>query len=257
MNLSTLDGPKASHIADELAAEPLGEHGQGIVLRDFLAANYARLHRRLLRNLGCPDLASDCLHDAWLRLTEASAPVCVQNPNAYVYRVACNVAMDELRGRRSAQYDDVEAIEHLTDPAPGPDLIALARSDLAEVERAMQRMPYRHRSVLVALRIEEKTRQEVADEYQVSLTNVDTMLRQALDHCARETGQNLLGGINQSRRGFSRRWQAKVLAAESTALARQLPATELFCFIQQTKSLGEIPRLTRIDHRHRTGGSSQ
>ncbi|MDN2701187.1 sigma-70 family RNA polymerase sigma factor [Janthinobacterium sp. SUN100] len=255
MNPSTLDGLEASNIADALVAEPFGEHAPGIVLRDFLAANYARLHRRLLRNLGCADLASDCLHDAWLRLADTSTPVSVQNPNAYVYRVACNVAMDELRGRRSAQYDDAAAIEHLTDPAPGPDLIALARSDLAEVERAMQRMPYRHRSVLVALRIEEKTRQEVADEYQVSLTNIDTMLRQALDHCARETGQNVLGGINQSRRGFSRRWQAKVLAAESTALARQRPAADLFRFVQQTQSLGEIPRMTRIDHRHRSSSS--
>ena len=221
MNLSTLDGLKASHIADEFAAEPFSEHGQGIVLGDFLAANYARLHRQLLRNLGCPDLASDCLHDAWLRLAGMSVPVFVQNPNAYVYRVACNVAMDQLRGKRSAQYDDDAAIEHLTDPAPGPDLIALARSDLAAVERAMQRMPYRHRSVLLALRIDERTRQEVADEYQVSLTSVDTMLRQALDHCAQETGQNALGGISQSRRGFSRRWQAKVLAAEPTAMARE------------------------------------
>jgi|GEM_PF-295454 RNA polymerase sigma factor (sigma-70 family) len=257
MNPSTLDGLEASNIADALAAEPFGEHGPGIVLRDFLAANYARLHRRLLRNLGCADLASDCLHDAWLRLADASTPVSVQNPNAYVYRVACNVAMDQLRGKRSSQYDDEAAVDHLTDPAPGPDLIALARSDLAAVDRAMQRMPYRHRSVLLALRIEEKTRQEVADEYQVSLTNVDTMLRQALDHCARETGQPVLGGISQPRRGFSRRWQTKVLAAESTALARQLPATELFRFVQQIKSLGEIPRMTRIDHRQRNSGNSQ
>ncbi|MED5596038.1 RNA polymerase sigma factor [Janthinobacterium sp. P210006] len=218
MNPSTLDGLEAANIADALAAGPFGEPEPGIVLRDFLAANYARLHRRLLRNLGCADLASDCLHDAWLRLADAGTPVSVQNPHAYVYRVACNVAMDQLRGRRSSQYDDEAAVEHLTDPAPGPDLIALARSDLAAVERAMQRMPYRHRSVLLALRIEEKTRQEVADEYQVSLTNVDTMLRQALDHCARETGQPVLGGISQPRRGFSRRWQAKVLAAEDAIL---------------------------------------
>lgn len=220
MNLSILDGLKASNVVEEFAGEACSEHDQGIVLRDFVAANYARLHRRLMRNLGCPDLASDCLHDAWLRLAGANTPVSVQNPNAYVYRVACNVAMDYLRGKRCTQHDDEAAIDHLTDPAPGPDLIALARSDLAAVERAMQRMPFRHRSVLVALRIEEKSRQEVADEYQVSLTVIDTMLRQALDHCARETGQKASGGISQARRGFSRRWQAKVLAAEATALLR-------------------------------------
>ncbi|MDC8757691.1 RNA polymerase sigma factor [Janthinobacterium fluminis] len=221
MNLSTLDCLDASNVVDKVKEDSFSENGQGIVLREFLAANYARLHRRLMRNLGCQDLASDCLHDAWLRLAGMSVPMSVQNPNAYVYRVACNVAMDQLRGKWSSQYDDEAVIEHLTDPAPGPDLIALARSDLAAVERAMQRMPYRHRSVLVALRIEEKTRQEVADEYQLPLTSIDTMLRQALDHCAQETGQNAVGGISQSRRGFSRRWQAKALAADATAMARE------------------------------------
>ena len=83
----------------------------------------------------------------------------------------------------------------------------------------MQRLPRRHHAVLVALRIEEKTRQEVADGYRVSLTSVDTMLRQALDHCAQETGMAVTGGISGTRRGFSQRWRAEVDAAEAVAMA--------------------------------------
>ena len=43
-------------------------------LSDFLVANYARLIGRLRARLGCEDLASDSLHDAWLRLADGSAP---------------------------------------------------------------------------------------------------------------------------------------------------------------------------------------
>lgn len=176
----------------------------GTVLRDFLVANYAHLLRRLHRQLGCQEQASECLHDAWLRLgdTEICAPV--QNPEAYVYRVACNLAMDRLRTCRPWQYtsDAVTELEHLADHSPGPDHIAAARSDLAAVERAMKRLPLRHRSVLVALRIDELTRQEVAARYDLSLRSVDTALRQALDYCAEHSDQQVLTGVRSSRRAL-------------------------------------------------------
>ena len=50
--------------ANDVAAVP----GQGAQLQAVLESNYAGLHRRLTRHLGCAELASDSLHDAWLRL---------------------------------------------------------------------------------------------------------------------------------------------------------------------------------------------
>lgn len=167
---------------------PAEDHGAA--LREFLASNYTRLHQRLKRHLGCSDQASDCLHDAWLRLGEMTLSEPVQSPEAYVYRVACNVAMDRLRSNRKWQYaSDLESgLEALADHSPGPDLIAEARSELEAVERALACLPRRHRSVLIGLRIEGKTRQEVADWLRISLRSVDTALRQALDHCAEASG---------------------------------------------------------------------
>jgi RNA polymerase sigma factor (sigma-70 family) len=187
-----------------------GGHGnpgdQGATLRDFLAANYRRLHRRLLCHLGCPNLASDCLHDAWLRLADMEISTPVQNPEAYVYRVACNIAMDSLRGNRLLQSAaDVDAeLETIADRAPGPDLIAEARSSVGAVDRAMQHLPRRHQAVLVALRIDELTRQEVATCHGLSLRRVDTMLRQALDYCAGKTGQAVMAGVSSPRRALQK-----------------------------------------------------
>jgi RNA polymerase sigma factor (sigma-70 family) len=213
MNLSALDGLEVLDAGDPFT----GDEG-AIVLRECLAANYGRLHKRLTRHLNCPDLASDCLHDAWLRLGELTVPVSAQSPEAYVYRTACNLAMDRLRGRRSSQYvDEGETVlEHLADPAPGPDFIAEVRSDVEAVERAMRHLSRRHRTVLIALRLEEKTRQEVADWLRISLRNVDTVLRQALDHCAEESGQTVMVGMRAPRRGLSGRWRSKAVTAKTT-----------------------------------------
>jgi RNA polymerase sigma factor (sigma-70 family) len=160
----------------------------GVVLRDCLTANYARLHRRLLRYLGCADQASDCLHDAWLRLGDASVSAAVQNPEAYVYRVACNVAIDRLRGERALLNTggmDSE-LDQIADHAPGPDVVAEARSELEAMVRALQRLPRLYGAVLMALRVDEVSRQEVADRYGLSLRTVDTALRRALECCGRK-----------------------------------------------------------------------
>lgn len=186
MDLSVWGCSAPVDVTDNVMTTLSVKEDHGAELREFLTANYKRLHQRLARHLGCSDLASDCLHDAWLRLGDTAISEPVQSPEAYVYRVACNLAMDRLRSNRPWLYaSEVESeLEALIDHAPGPDVIVEARADLEAVERAIERLPRRHRSVLVALRIEEKTRQEVADWLHISVRSVDTALRQALEHCA-------------------------------------------------------------------------
>ena len=77
--------------------------------------------------------------------------------------------------------------------------LAEARSELAAVKRALHRLPRRHRSVLAALRIEDATREEVATRFDLTLRRVDTVLRQALDHCAELAGRSVQGGVRRGR----------------------------------------------------------
>jgi RNA polymerase sigma factor (sigma-70 family) len=204
MDMSVRCYLESADVVGSFADDPSGIGNHGIVLRDCLVANYDRLHRRLLRFLGCPDRASDCLHDAWLRLGETTLSEAVQNPAAYVYRVACNVAMDRLRSNRIWQYagDADASLDGAVDPLPGPDVVAEARSDLAAVERAIRSLPARHQHILMELRVNELTRQEVATLHGMSLRRVDTVLRQALDYCASQTDLQVLAGARGRRRAL-------------------------------------------------------
>lgn len=162
-------------------------------LQEILTANYTYLHRRLARYLGCADLASEGLHEAWLRLVGLPMPAALRSPEAYVYRVACNAAMDRVRGgaAASASAGGAEAgdvLEQIADPSPGPELIAEGRSDLAALDRALQGLPRLQLAVLLALRLDELTREEVGRRYGLSPRRVDTALRQALDGCAKGMG---------------------------------------------------------------------
>lgn len=192
---------------DEAANEPMDEAQRRVALQAFLVTHYERLRHRLVRHLGCPSLASECLHDAWLRLGEMEVRAAVQNPEAYVYRVACNVAMDRMRSQRPWQFvgDADDALADFADETPGPAQTAAARADLRAVDRAMARLPRRHRAVLVALRIDELSRHEVASRQGISLRSVDTALRQALDYCAVHSGREAWAGVSGPRRALRAR----------------------------------------------------
>ncbi|VFR91700.1 FIG006045: Sigma factor, ECF subfamily [plant metagenome] len=153
-------------------------------LRRHLEAHYGTLLRRLTAYLGAADLATECLHDAWLRLGDMTLPSCVDNLDAYVYQVARNAALDRLRGERHIKaLSELDSEIALPDPRPGPEQRAETRSTLARLDHALQVLPFRHRCVLFDLRVEGRTRAQVAATYGLSLGRIDTVLRQTLDCC--------------------------------------------------------------------------
>ncbi|MDF3833300.1 RNA polymerase sigma factor [Cupriavidus basilensis] len=175
-----------------------------VVLREVLVENYDRLRRRLIRHLGCPDLAGECLHDAWLRLGDMRAVATLLSPEAYVYRVACNLATDRFRQRRPWSFvsDAATELEQLTDPSPGLDVMIELRANLEALDGVLESLPHRHRGVLMNLRVEGLSRQEVAERHRISLRSVDTVLRQALDYCGAHMGHPLRGGVSSPRRAL-------------------------------------------------------
>ncbi|WP_219135345.1 RNA polymerase sigma factor, partial [Janthinobacterium sp. UMAB-60] len=198
--------------ANDVALLPTSAPGQGAQLQAVLESNYRSLHRRLTRHLGCAELASDSLHDAWLRLGTLAAgdgAALAHSPVTYVFRVACNAAMDSLRRNRAWLYADegdgdgaAVLVDILADTAAGPERLAELQADVRRLAQAVALLPRRHQQVLEALRVDELTRQQVAERHDMSLRNVDTALRQALDHCARHTGHAALGGAGTTRRSL-------------------------------------------------------
>ena len=159
-------------------------------LSDFLVANYARLIGRLRARLGCEDLASDSLHDAWLRLADGSAPepggaAGVVNPGAYLFRMACNIAIDRLRAEqlRRAGGPELEPDE-VEDGAPGPQQIAQARSSLRDFLREVDTLPRQQRAVYIDVRIEGLPQSAAASRYGLSSRIVRRHLRDAGRHMA-------------------------------------------------------------------------
>ena len=153
------------------------------VLLDYLNKSYASLKRRLTQVLGNADLASDALHDTWVRVKDRDDRRTIAQPAAYLMRVATNIAADiQRRQRRSLSGDDVDALlEEMVDPAPSPQRMAEARSDLNALTQIMASMPERRRVILVLVHWDHMAQKDVASRLGISLRTVEYELRRAHD----------------------------------------------------------------------------
>jgi RNA polymerase sigma factor (sigma-70 family) len=158
-------------------------------LRDFLTSHYSDLKRRLTYRLGNADLASDALHDAYLRLqgkdsgADAADPS-IAHPAAYLYRMAFHIAVDQGRsGERRLTTGEIDEMLDVADDTPGPVQIAEGRQDLSRLLTDLESMPQRRREILLAVRLDGATREQLAAHYGVALRTIDRELEKGYAFC--------------------------------------------------------------------------
>lgn len=153
-------------------------------LRQRLIERYDEFRGRLARRLGSDDLASESLHEAYLRLDREDALGPVRNVDAYVMRTAINIAVDARRSenRRLTRSEVLDELE-LSDDAPDPAREAEGRIAIAHLGRLILELPWRQRAILIAARLHGTPHQDLARRYGISKRMVQLELRAALDYC--------------------------------------------------------------------------
>lgn len=161
------------------------------LLRSFLVQRYGDLKRRLRRTVGNDELADDALHDTWLRLQRGEIQGPIANPQAYVMRMAVNFALEARRGQQQLlSAEDAQVLLDLVpDGAAGPERVAEDRSQLQALHEILEKMPARRRDILLLVRWEGWSQQDVAKHLGVSLRTVEYELKAGQDYCATRLAQ--------------------------------------------------------------------
>jgi RNA polymerase sigma factor (sigma-70 family) len=158
-------------------------------LRQLLVDGYDDFRRRLARRLGSTELATEILHETYLRLGRASTELSViRSPKAYLFRTALNVAADHRRtaeGRRLNKLE-IETLRGIADAAFDPTMAMAVRLEVAVLERALDELTPRRRAILIAARLEDVSHAEIAGRFGISTRMVEKELRAALLHCSRQ-----------------------------------------------------------------------
>lgn len=155
------------------------------ILRELLLAQYATLDRRLARRLGSAELASEVLHETYLRLEAISEIAEVRNPTAYLFRIALNIANDRRRTEsRRLTTGEIDSLLDIPDDQPDAARIVEDRSEIELLKRAIAELPERRRRALVLSRVEAMSNREIAELFGVTVRTIETDLKQAIEHCA-------------------------------------------------------------------------
>lgn len=130
----------------------------------------------------------DLMQQVCERLLRLADPEAIRSPEAYLFSVARSV-LHEHRRRRSPQLlavDIEDVLAELPDSEqPGPEDRLYAEQRLAEIERALARLPRKAYVTLVLNRVAGLTLEEVASRLGISRAMAKKYLAQALAQCRR------------------------------------------------------------------------
>lgn len=161
--------------------------GKGLErLQRLLAERYESLRVQVARRLGgSADMASDALHDAYLRVSTRKDLDDIQYPQTYLVNAAVNSAIDQMRKDvRLVSDDEIESIfEQARSDAPGPEQTLLGRERTEQVVQILESLPLRQTQMLISHRVHGEDTTQLAQRWGMSSRMVRREIQKANDAC--------------------------------------------------------------------------
>ncbi|MGF6175842.1 RNA polymerase sigma factor [Ensifer sp. 4252] len=149
-----------------------------------LTESYGDLARHVARRFKGRADADDVIQDTYLRVRNIPSDAPIQNPKAYLFRMADNVAVDHVR-RRVAQERHISPTE-VPDMESGEvsaDQVVDYRQRLAALERVIADLPPRQREVFLMHKFDGLSHSEIAAELGITRSAVEKLIMKALATC--------------------------------------------------------------------------
>lgn len=149
----------------------------------LLESRGADLLRYLRQRLGSDVEARDIAQETYLRLIRLGNPALIENPEAYLFRIASNLLWEHrLRARKvagQAPLDQDPVAEHT------PMDLAITAETEKRLRHALGRLPFLQRSILILHLRDDLTCSEISAQSGISASMVKKHLHSALAVCRR------------------------------------------------------------------------
>jgi RNA polymerase sigma-70 factor (ECF subfamily) len=130
--------------------------------------------------------AQEATQEVFLRLyMTLRRNVEIENPRAWVFRVAHNYGLKVRAQQKAVEAFDAEIEGVLADPAQSPELEAVDRQRMARFHRAVENLSEQQRRCLF-LRLEGLRYPEIAETLGISPSAVGEFMRRAIERLRRE-----------------------------------------------------------------------
>jgi RNA polymerase sigma-70 factor (ECF subfamily) len=165
--------PQEAELVARLAS---GEPG---ALDDALRVHWSSVALFAQRALGDRDAAEDVSQETFIRLWESRERLSGGSLRAFLFRLARNLVIDELR-KRAVRARFTEAKVGVAAGAASPAAVFEANEAHAAIERALNSLPARRREAFVLAYLHDLSYREVAETLGVSHATVKNHVAAAL-----------------------------------------------------------------------------
>ncbi len=151
---------------------------------DVLYVDHSPWLRSLLqRRSGCAETAADLTQDVFLRLLGKAALPGMNEPRAYLARIAHGLLVDHQR-RQTLERSWLETLSAMpAAQAPSAEERAIIVDALARIDALLEGLKPRVRGVFLASRLDGESYPAIARRLGVSLSTVEKDMATALRHC--------------------------------------------------------------------------
>lgn len=142
------------------------------------------IRRFLARRLSCVEAAAELAHEVFIRYMVSQPQSPVQNPRAFLFRIAGNIAIDHIRANPQKPWQSVDIADcsELVSDYPEPERFAIARQQLDQLRRAIEALPPKCREIFIRHKFDGLPQAELAREYAVTVNAIEKHLVRALVH---------------------------------------------------------------------------
>lgn len=155
-------------------------------IADLMHKHRRELLRYLVQRVSCTDTAQDIFQETFIRYAGYGQKDNINNPRAFIFRIATNLATDYLRSRPRQIVQDNDAgelLEHIECPVPSVEQAAISEQQLQLLAQALSELPPKCRDVFIMLKLKHYSYAEVEQQLGISQTMILKYLTRALTHC--------------------------------------------------------------------------
>lgn len=141
----------------------------------------AGLVRYLTKRVG-PEIAHDLAQDVFVRAATSPQLSSLENPAAFLHRIAQNLLIDQAR-RRRCKIDTIVSDQWIESGYPAEQEYQIEADQLEkELTLALSGLPERTRKIFVMHRFESKAYSEIQHEFGITVAGVEYHMMKALLH---------------------------------------------------------------------------
>lgn len=151
----------------------------------------APLRRYFLRHMGQREDAEDMVQDVFSRLIRSQSTEQIENPQAYLFRIASNLLRDKRRRDLVRQSDFHEPYDELHHPYEdiSPERVLIGKQELERLKKLILKLPPRVKAAFILHRFEGLTYKEIAKALGISVSAVEKSMMTAIARLSKEFGR--------------------------------------------------------------------